>query len=62
MRIEVSVPGIRKDRGKLPAPTTLERLPLASLLAAAGARVWGEMVDPPSKPVTGSEVGPGGPG
>src|SRR5436190_4799191 len=63
MRIEVSVPGIRKDRGKLPAPTTLEPLPLASLLAGAGVPVWGAMVGPPSEPVTGSEVrGPGGPG
>jgi hypothetical protein len=62
MRIEVSVPGIRKDRGKLPAPTTLEPLRLASLLAA-GAPVWGEMVDPPSEPVTGGEVRrPGGTG
>jgi hypothetical protein len=34
MRIEVSVPGIKKERGKLPAPTTLEPLGLVSSLAA----------------------------
>jgi hypothetical protein len=34
MRIEVSVLGIRKDRGKLPAPTTLGPLTLASSPAA----------------------------
>ena len=34
MRIEVSVFGIRKDRGKLPAPTTLGPLTLASSPAA----------------------------
>lgn len=34
MRIEVSVPGIRNDRGKLPAPTTLGPLTLARSPAA----------------------------
>ena len=33
MRIEVSVPGIRKERGKLPPPTTLGALRLALPLA-----------------------------
>jgi hypothetical protein len=43
MRIEVSVPGIRKERGKLPAPTTLAALRLGLPLAAG--------------PPTGAEVG-----
>jgi hypothetical protein len=43
MRIEVSVPGIRKERGKLPAPTTLAA-PRLGLSLAAG-------------PPTGAEVG-----
>jgi hypothetical protein len=34
MRIEVSVPGISKERGKLPAPTALGALELAVSLAA----------------------------
>jgi len=34
MRIDVSVPGIRKERGKLPPPTTLGALELAVPLAA----------------------------
>jgi hypothetical protein len=41
MRIEVSVPGIRKERGKLPAPT----------------RLCAELADPAlCEPVTGVEV------
>ena len=56
MRIEVSVPGIRKDRGKLP-PTTLGALELAVPLAA-GPPICGELVGPSlCGPVTGPEVG-----
>ena len=57
MRIEVSVPGIRKERGKLPAPTTLGALKLA-LPLAAGPPICGELVGPSlCAPVTGTEVG-----
>jgi hypothetical protein len=57
MRIEVSVPGITKDRGKLPGPTTLEPLGLVSSLAA-GRPIWGEVVDVAlSGPATGARVG-----
>ena len=45
MRIEVSVPGIRKERGKLPAPITPGLLRLAFALTA-GPPIWGELVDP----------------
>jgi hypothetical protein len=56
MRIEVSLPGIRKERGKLPAPTTLEP-PRLALPLAAGPPIWGKMVDPAqSEPVTGGEI------
>ena len=56
MLIEVSVPGIRKDRGKLPAPTTLEPLRLAFPLAV-GPLIWGKITDPGrSEAVTGGEV------
>jgi hypothetical protein len=55
MRIEVSVRGIRKERGKLPARTTFGPLRLASPLA--GPPTWGELVDAsPSELVTGSGV------
>ena len=57
MRIEVSVPGIRKERGKLPAPTTLDALRLA-LLLAAGPPICDELVDPAlCETKTGPEVG-----
>jgi hypothetical protein len=57
MRIEVSVPGITKDRGKLPGPTTLEPLRLVSSLAA-GRPIWGEVVDVAlSGPATGAGAG-----
>ena len=57
MRIEVSVPGIRKERGKLPPPTTLGALELAVPLAA-GPPICGELIVPPLYgPVTGTEVG-----
>jgi hypothetical protein len=57
MRIEVSVPGITKDRGKLPGPTTLEPLRLVSSLAA-GRPIWGEVVDVAlSGPASGPGVG-----
>ena len=56
MRIEVSVPGIRKARGKLPQPTTLGALKLA-VPRAAGSPICGELVDPSlCGPVTGTEV------
>jgi hypothetical protein len=44
MRIEVLVPGIRKERGKLPALTILEPLRLASL-PAAGPPIREELGD-----------------
>ena len=57
MRIEVSVPGIRKERGKLPAPTTLAP-PRLALPLAAGPPICGELVGPSlCAPVTGTEVG-----
>jgi hypothetical protein len=57
MRIDVSVPGIRKERGKLPAPRTLGALRLA-LLLSAGPPICGELVGPPlCEPVTGAAVG-----
>ena len=57
MRIDVSVPGIRKERGKLPAPTILGALTL--LPPAAGPPICGELGGPPlCEPVTGPEVGP----
>src|SRR5215471_12024245 len=53
MRIEVSVPGIRKERGKLPAPRSLGVLRLA-----AGPPVCSEL-DSPSlgAPAIGAGVG-----
>jgi hypothetical protein len=57
MRIEVSVPGIRKDRGKLPASTPLGAFELAVSLAAEPP-ICGEPVGPAlCEPVTGSEAG-----
>ena len=57
MRIEVSVFGIRKERGKLPTPTTLGALKLAVPLAA-GPPICGELVGASlCGPVTGTEVG-----
>jgi len=57
MRIDVSVPGIRKERGKLPAPRTLGALRLA-LLLSAGPPICGELVGPAlCEPVTGAAVG-----
>jgi hypothetical protein len=57
MRIDVSVPGIRKERGKLPAPATLPTLRLAVPLAA-GPPICGALVGPAlCEPVTGGEVG-----
>ena len=57
MRIEVSVPGIRKERGKLPPPTTLGALRLALPLAGRPL-IWGELGGPaPCEPVTGTQVG-----
>jgi len=57
MRIEVSVPGIRKERGKLPPPTTLGALRLALPLAGRPL-IWGERDGPaPCEPVTGTQVG-----
>jgi hypothetical protein len=56
MRIEVSVPGIRKERGKLPPPT-LRALRLALPLAGRPP-ICGELDGPaPCEPVTGTEVG-----
>jgi hypothetical protein len=53
MRIEVSVPGISKERGKLPAPTTPRALELA-----VGPPICGELLGPAVyKPVTAAEVG-----
>jgi hypothetical protein len=57
MRIEVSVPGIRKERGKLPPPTTLGALRLALPLAGRPL-IWGELDGPAlCEPVTGTQVG-----
>ena len=56
MRIEVSVPGIRKERGKLPAPTSLGALRLG-LPLAAGPPICAELAGPAlCEPVTGAEV------
>jgi hypothetical protein len=57
MRIDISVPGVRKERGKLPAPATLPSLRLAVPLAA-GPRICGALVGRAlCEPVTGAEVG-----
>ena len=57
MRIDVSVPGIRKERGKLPAPATLPMLRLTVPLAS-GPPICGELVGPAlCEPVTGAEIG-----
>ena len=57
MRIEVSVPGIRKERGKLPAPTTLGALRLG-LPLAAGPPICAKLAGPAlCEPVSGAEVG-----
>src|SRR6476659_8257807 len=57
MRIEVSVPGIRKERGKLPPPTTLGALRLALPLAGRPL-ICGELGGPAlCEPVTGTQVG-----
>jgi hypothetical protein len=56
MRIEESVPGIGKERGKLPAPTTLGALRLGPPLAA-GPPICAELAAPAlCEPVTGAEV------
>ena len=44
MRIEISVPGIRKDRGKLPTPTILRPLTLARS-PAADLPIRGQLID-----------------
>jgi hypothetical protein len=44
VRIEISVPGIRKDRGKLPAPTILGPLTLARS-PAAELPIRGQLID-----------------
>jgi hypothetical protein len=55
MRIEVSVPGIRKERGKLPPPT-LRALRLALPLAGRPP-ICGELDGPAlCEPVTGTEL------
>ena len=57
MRIEVSAPGIRKERGKLPAPTTLAP-PRLGLPLAAGPPICAERAGPAlCEPVTGAKVG-----
>ena len=57
MRIEVSVPGINKERGKLPAPTTLGALRLG-LPLATGPPICAELAGPAlCEPVTGAKVG-----
>jgi hypothetical protein len=57
MRIEVLVPGIRKERGKLPAPRTLGALWLAAA-PAAGPPICGEFDGPAmGAPVIGAKVG-----
>jgi hypothetical protein len=54
MRIDVSVPGIRKERGKLPAPATLPTLRLTVPLAT-GPPIYGALVGPAlCEPVNGS--------
>jgi hypothetical protein len=56
MRIEVSVPGIRKERGKLPAPIILGPLRLASPLPT-GRPIGAEQAElPPEKLPTGAEI------
>jgi|HubBroStandDraft_3_1064219.scaffolds.fasta_scaffold22148_3 hypothetical protein len=56
MRIEVSVPGIKKERGKLPAPIT-RGPPRLVLPLAARPPICGELVEPASSgAVTGVEV------
>ena len=56
MRIEVSVPGIRKERGKLPPPTTLGALRLALPLAGRPL-ICGELDGPAlCEPVTGPRL------
>src|SRR5215468_3474809 len=56
MRIEVLVPGIRNDRGKLPARTMLGSLMLA-LPFATGLPIWRGLVDTPSEPVAATALG-----
>jgi hypothetical protein len=57
MRIEVSVAGIKKERGKLPAPTTLGALRLG-LPLATGPPICAELAGPAlCEPVTGAKVG-----
>jgi hypothetical protein len=57
MRIEVLVPGIRKERGKLPAPTAPGALKFAVPLGA-GPPTCGELVGPAlPEPVNAAEVG-----
>jgi hypothetical protein len=57
MRIQISVPGIRKEHGKLPAPTTLAALRLEVPLAA-GPPICAELAGPAlCEPVTGAKVG-----
>ena len=57
MRIEVSVPGIRKERGKLPAPTTLAA-PRLGLSLPAGPLICAELAGPAlCAPVTGARAG-----
>ena len=56
MRIEVSVPGIRKERGKLPAPTTLAA-PRLGVPLAAGPPICAELPGPVlCEPVTVAKV------
>jgi hypothetical protein len=57
MRTEVSVPGISKERGKLPALTALGARELAVPLAA-GPLTCGDLIGPAlSEPVNAAEVG-----
>ena len=57
MRIEVLVAGIRKEPGKLPAPTTLAA-PRLGLPLAAGPPICAELAGPARcEPVTGAKVG-----
>jgi hypothetical protein len=57
MRIEVSVRGIRKERGKLPAPTTLAA-PRLGLPLADRPPICAELAGPaPCEPVTVSKLG-----
>jgi hypothetical protein len=56
MRTEVLVLGIRKERGKLPAPTTPGPLTLVAS-PAAGGPIWGEPVNAAlSGAATGAEL------